>query len=124
MPRPSSRSLTDHELSILQILWAVPHLTVSEIIQRIDKTPKPAYTSLLTAVQALEKKGVLAREKDGQAHRYYPLLKKSEYRQKSIKSLLHKVFDGNAYDLAVNLFKSEELDAQDREKIKKLLESL
>jgi predicted transcriptional regulator len=124
MPRPTASGLTDHELAIMQILWDEAPLAVGEILERFPRDPKPAYTSLLTAVQAMEKKGLLGHEKNGKAYLYRPLLKKANYKKSALRRLLGSVFDNNAYDLAVNLIKDEKLGKAEIQELKKLLEKL
>ncbi len=124
MVRPKTNGLTDHELMIMQILWENSPLTVNEILENFPRTPKPAYTSLLTAVQAMEKKKLILREKDGKAFRYQPVLEKSRYKKSALRRLLDGVFENNAYELAVNLIKNEKLDQQEIDKLKVLLEDL
>lgn len=124
MARPTGTGLTDHELAIMQILWERSSLTVNEILEQFPREPKPAYTSLLTAVQSMEKKGFVAHEKDGKAYRYRPILQKSKYKKSALRRLLGSVFDDNPYDLAVNLLKDENLGKDEIQKLKQLLEML
>lgn len=65
MARPTATGLTDHELAIMQILWDESPLSIGESLERFPREPKPAYTSLLTAVQSIEKKGLVGHEKKG-----------------------------------------------------------
>lgn len=123
MPRPVASSLTDHELSIMQILWEESHLTVAEILERFPKKPKPAYNSLLTGVRALEKKGVVAHRKDAtRAYRYSPVLQETIYKRSALKRLVSGVFGGNAFEVAVNLLKSEALNDAELAQLRELLE--
>jgi predicted transcriptional regulator len=108
----------------MQILWERSLLTVNEILEQFPREPKPAYTSLLTAVQSMEKKGLLVHEKDGKAYRYRPVLQKSKYKKSALRRLLGSVFDDNPYDLAVNLLKGEKLGKDEIQKLKQLLEQL
>ncbi len=124
MARLSECKLTDHELSIMRILWQKAPLSVQDILELFPRQPKPAYTSLLTAVSAMEKKGILAHEKVGKAYLYRPLLRQVAYKRAALKRLLVSVFDGDAYDLAVNLVNTKSLEASEVDQIKQLLEDL
>lgn len=88
MPRPTSPGLTDHELSIMQVLWNDVPVSVQNILDRLSREPKPAYTFLLTAVQAMENKGFIKHRKDGKAYQYRPVLKKSDYGKSVLKRLI------------------------------------
>jgi len=124
MTRTGAITLTDHELRIMRILWHQSPLSVQDILDRFRRTPKPAYTSLLTAVRAMEKKGILNHEKQGKAYLYRPLLQQASYKRSALKRLLTNVFDGDACELAANLVKGEALDAAEINQIKQILESL
>ena len=124
MARPSSPQLTEHELAIMKILWQQAPLSVAEILERLPRTPKPAYTSLLTVVRTLEQKGHIDHEKESKAHLYFPVLRKPHYQRRELKRLLSGLFDGDAFSLAVNVIKSEPLDDEERAELKKLLEKL
>jgi BlaI family penicillinase repressor len=124
MARAGAITLTDHELSIMRILWKQAPLSVQEILDVFPRSPKPAYTSLLTAVRSMEKKGILAHKKESKAYLYRPLLQQVSYKRSALKRLLANVFDGDACDLAANLVKAEPLDATEVEQIKRLLEDL
>lgn len=124
MVRPAASGLTDHELAIMQILWEDSPLTVNDILERFPREPKPAYTSLLTAVQSMEKKELISHQKDGKAYRYQPVLKKSKYKKSALRRLLDHVFENDTYDLALNLLKHETLSKEEIENLKILLEKL
>jgi BlaI family transcriptional regulator, penicillinase repressor len=124
MVRPTAPGPTDHELTIMQLLWDQPSLTVNEILARFPREPKPAYTSLLTAVQGMEKKGLIVHQKDGKAYRYRAILQKTKFQKSALRRLLDSVFDNSPYDLAVNLLKDEKLDRDEILKLKQLLEKL
>lgn len=124
MARPNTRGLTENELEIMQALWNQSPLSISEILEKLDKHPKPAYNSVLTLVRILEKKGHVQHQKDGKAFLYSPLLDQHHYRQFEVKSLLSRLFQGDVVDLAVSLVKSKPLSQEDRQELKRLLEDL
>ena len=124
MGRPKTESLTDHELTIIKILWDESPLCIAEILQRFPRKPKPAYTSLLTVVGAMEKKGYVAHVQGGKAYLYSPSIKKKEYEHSQIEKLVEKFFDGDSLSLAVNLIKRERLNAREIERLKRMLGEL
>ncbi|MCB0411037.1 MAG: BlaI/MecI/CopY family transcriptional regulator, partial [Bdellovibrionales bacterium] len=75
MARPKQPGLTENEIEVMKILWEEHPLKVADILDALDKKPKPAYTSLMTLVQTMEKKGYIKAIKDGKAYLYSPLLK-------------------------------------------------
>ncbi len=124
MARPHARALTETELEIMQVLWEESPLPIAGILERLNKTPKPAYNSVLTLVRILEKKGHVEHRKEGKAFLYSPLLDRLHYRQTEVKSLLSRLFQGDVIDLAVSLVKSKPLSLSDRKELKRLLGDL
>ena len=68
-PRPS-----EMELQILAVLWEHGPSTVRAIRQLLPDGKNRAYTTVLTLVQIMEKKGLVGHTSQGQAHVYRPLV--------------------------------------------------
>ena len=71
--------LGDLERSIMDRLWALDGsdpgaaLTVREIHDSISEEREIAYTTVMTGLDRLAKKGLVTRERDGRAWRYQPV---------------------------------------------------
>ena len=71
--------LGDLERTIMDRLWAIDPvtpesaLTVREIHERIAAEREIAYTTVMTVLDRLTKKGLVTRERDGRAWRYLPV---------------------------------------------------
>jgi predicted transcriptional regulator len=62
------------EATIMDCIWsAAEPLTVRDILARLDRTPAPAYTTVLSVCQNLERKGFLTHDAIGTAYRYIPV---------------------------------------------------
>ncbi len=72
MPAPARRSLGELESAALSALWdsAAP-LSVREVQQRLRREDL-AYTTVLTVLDRLHDKGLVAREREGRAFLYRP----------------------------------------------------
>ena len=66
-PRPS-----ELELQILSVLWERGPLPIRAIREALPDGKDRAYTTVLTLVQIMEKKGSWATPSQGQAHVYHP----------------------------------------------------
>jgi BlaI family transcriptional regulator, penicillinase repressor len=122
MARPRQPGLTENELEVIKLLWASAPLTVSEIRNKLVKNPLPAYTSLLTLVQAMEKKGYVEHQSSGKAYYYFPILKQDSFLASEIKRIAHRLFGGSPGKLVLNLVEREQLTAEEIASLKKLLE--
>ncbi len=121
MPRPRQPGLTENELEVMQILWKQAPLTVSDILSSIQRKPMPAYTSLLTLVQTMEKKGYIKHEKSGKAFAYLPMLKQEKFLISEVKRVAKRLFGGSPGKLVLNLVENEQLNQAEMEALKQLL---
>ncbi|WP_131765132.1 BlaI/MecI/CopY family transcriptional regulator [Candidatus Protofrankia californiensis] len=63
--------LGDLERSVMDVLWDVDvWLTAREVAARLDHERDLAYTTVLTVLERLERKGFVQRERAERAHRY------------------------------------------------------
>ena len=63
----------------MAILWREQPLAVRQVVQKHGGTL--AYTTVMTTLDRLFKKGLLAREREGNAYVYRPAMSKAEYHQ-------------------------------------------
>jgi predicted transcriptional regulator len=124
MARPQSSRLTDNELSIMKVLWLKGPLSVTEILTVLKKRPTPAYTTVLSAIQVMEKKGYLRHVEEGKAYLYIPVLTKANYEKKEVIAAAKRITNGSALDLAINIVKNEHLSVEEIKKLRKVLKNL
>ena len=99
------RRLTTKEEEVMQIIWEMEKAFVKEIIDRLPD-PKPHYNTISTMVRRLESMGFVGHERFGNTHRYYPLVEKETYKERSLRHLLSQYFD-NSYQNMVSFFAKE-----------------
>jgi predicted transcriptional regulator len=63
-------SLGDLELRVMEAVWALGEGTVREVSAALEAGDARAYTTVMTTLDRLFRKGLLAREKEGLAWRY------------------------------------------------------
>ncbi len=124
MARPTNPGLTDNELLVMKALWDESPLTVADVIERLNRKPKPAYTSVLTLMQAMEKKGYIEHSKAGKAYCYEPLLDQRRYEKSELTRTAKRLYGGDPLKLAINLVKDEHLSDAEILELKKILEDL
>lgn len=96
----------------MQILWRLEKAFVKEILDEME-APRPPITTLSSLVRKLEDKGLVGHDSFGKAHRYYPILKKSDYRKKSFKKLMQQYFEGSPEELLSFFVKEEHIEIED-----------
>ena len=88
--------LTRRELPIMKVIWERGSATVQEVCDVISEKRPTAYTTILTLMQILEKKGALIRKRTGRSYRYSPLFSKRQAIRNQVNDLLFRFFDGNS----------------------------
>jgi predicted transcriptional regulator len=108
LPR-RSRPFGDLEATVMDLLWSAEGpLLVREVVDRMHPQPR-AYTTVMTVMDNLHRKGWLARSRDGRAWRYEPVLTRQAYTARLMREAL-AVSDDRAGVLAAFV---EEIDAAD-----------
>lgn len=122
MTRPRQPGLTDNELDVMKVLWKEGPLKVAEILQRLERRPLPAYTSLLTLVQTMEKKGYLDHTQEGKAFVYSAILEEKNFLSAELVRIAQRLFDGRPASLVMNLVEDEQLSPADIEALRRVLQ--
>ena len=87
------------ELLCLRALWLLQEGSVKDV-QRIVAQSRPlAYTTIMTVLERLARKGKLARRKLGRAFLYAPQASQDAMRRAAVRELLEGFFNGSAEDL-------------------------
>lgn len=89
------KALGKLELRLMAILWRGDALSVRQVVDAIDESL--AYTTVMTTLDRLYKKGLLAREREGNAYVYSASMSQDDYHQalveETITGLLKKAAD-------------------------------
>ena len=112
----NKKSLTKAELNVMNILWSKNEATVNEIIEVMGE-PKPVYTTVLTVMQVLTRKGIVSPERRGKAHVFRPLLSREEYIDTFMQETRNVLFQGSLRSLFSYFVKSEKLSKEELNKI-------
>ena len=114
MGRPRSPHPTPMELEALRILWDRGPSTVREVSDALPRDR--AYTSVMSLLNVMFDKKLVARDTDELAYRYTARLKPERTQRQMLGDLLDRAFEGSAIALVARLLEqakptSEELDA-------------
>ena len=77
----------------MNVLWKLGSGTVAEVQEGLSDDL--AYTTVLTILRTLEKKGHVGHEAEGRAHRYLPLVEREEAQVSAIRRITGKLFSGS-----------------------------
>jgi len=87
------------ELRCMKALWALGEGTVHEIRSQLLSERAFAYTTVLTLMDRLARKGIVEREKQGRAHLYRPLVAEERILEQALARLLGDFFRGSREEL-------------------------
>ncbi len=83
------------ELLCLRALWRLGEGTVHDVRKGVSKERVLAYTTVMTLLDRLEKRGCVARRKLGRSYIYRPKIGRDVLREQALKQLLDGFFDGS-----------------------------
>jgi predicted transcriptional regulator len=105
----------------MEILWKRSPATVSDVVEALPRRLGLAYSTVLTTMRILDRKGHVRHEKQGRAFRYYPVLQRTEARRRVIRYMLSRFFNDSPELLVLNVLEHEDLD---RAEIARILEKI
>ncbi len=91
------------ELLCLRALWTAGEGRVKEVQEIVAASRRLAYTTIMTVLERLVRKGKLTRRKSGRAFIYAPAASRDAMRQVAVRELVESFFDGRPEDLAAYL---------------------
>lgn len=122
MARKRSPHLTDAELRLMEVLWEKGPSTVSEVAERVVSPAPLAYSTVLTTLRILEKKGFVKHTKEGRAFVYKPVVARERAQSKALTQLLRRFFGNSPELLMLNLVENKKITAEELERLRKRLE--
>jgi BlaI family penicillinase repressor len=124
MARKKSRTLTDAEHRIMEVLWNKGSATVAEVAEVLSGKDGSAYTTIQTMMGILKEKGYLSCQKEARAHVYTPKVNRDTAAKKAVRHLLAKFFAGSPGELVLSFLRDEDLSPEELDELKKkILES-
>jgi predicted transcriptional regulator len=123
MPRRKSRTLTQLELEIMQIVWKAGETTVNDISDSLRQTGHPlALPSIRTMLSILEDKGYVKRRREGREHVYRAVVSGEQAQRRILKDIIERAFDGSASHLVAALVNGEMVSKGELEEARRLTE--
>jgi BlaI family transcriptional regulator, penicillinase repressor len=94
-PRRSVLDLAPLELDCMNTLWPMGEGTVREIRDRLAPRRPRAYTTIMTIMDRLARKGVVERRKAGRAYVYRPNLSAEDARSQALSQVIENFYGGS-----------------------------
>lgn len=87
------------ELLCLNALWYLKEGNVKDVRELVARRRPLAYTTIMTVLDRLVRKGLLARRKVGRAFVYVPQMARDVMRRTALRELIDGFFDGSEQEL-------------------------
>ena len=121
MPPRKSNTLTEAELRLMRVLWERGECAVSEVVAAIANAAPLAYTSVLTTIRVLEKKGYVTHRQEGRAFLYSPLVAQREASRSEVKHVLQRFFGNSRERLLLSLLGDDEITPGELKRIRQAI---
>ncbi len=113
--------LGELQLKAMNVIWDNGRATVGEVHEQISTQRRIAYTTVLTTMQALERRGMVTHDTVGKAYRYSPAVSREQYTEASVDKLVGDLFEGRQEQLLCHLLGAERVSKADVKAIRELI---
>ena len=121
MPPKRSITLTEAELRLMKLLWVRGESAVADLVQALPDDLPLAYTTVLTTVRILEKKGYVTHRQDGRAFLYSPCVAEHEASRSEVRHVLQRFFGNSRERLLLSLLGDAEVTPEELDRLKQAI---
>ncbi len=121
MPPKRSITLTEAELRLMRVLWERGESAVAEVVAAIADSTPLAYTSVLTTIRVLEKKGYLTHRQEGRAFLYSPAVAEHEASRSEVRHVLQRFFGNSRESLLLSLLGDDEITPAELQRLREAI---
>ncbi|MDE3001513.1 MAG: BlaI/MecI/CopY family transcriptional regulator [Gemmatimonadota bacterium] len=122
MARPKSPTLTEAELRLMDVLWKKEAATVSDVVAALPGNEPLAYSTVLTTLRILERKGYVSHEKEGRAYVYQPVVGREDARRSVVRYMMSRFFNNSPEALMLNILENETVDGDVLDRLKRMVD--
>jgi BlaI family transcriptional regulator, penicillinase repressor len=120
--RKPSPTLTPQELEIMKVVWARGAATVREVHDDLLAGRKIAYTTVMTMMNVLERKGHLRKRAERRSFLYRPTRPRQQVVGSMVREFVKRVFGGSAQPLLVHLVDEHDLSPEELDALARRIE--
>jgi BlaI family penicillinase repressor len=102
-PRRSLLELAPLELACMNALWPLGEASVRQVRESLAARKPRAYTTIMTILDRLAQKGIVARRKVGRAYLYQANLRPADAQEHAVEQVVEGFFGGSRQALAAHL---------------------
>ncbi len=106
---------------VVEAVWELGEATVRQVWERICPKKDLAYTTILAAMQRLERSGWLRHRIEGGSNVYVPTRTRQQAGLSSIHKLAQRIYDGNALLMFRHLVEEGDLSDAELQELQKVI---
>jgi len=106
----------------MAVLWQSPAATVADVVAALRDRYALTYSTVQTLLRILEQKGYVTHDKVGRAFVFRAVVDEGQARRRALKHLIGRLFNGSPSLLVSNVLDDDEIDPQELEQLKRLIE--
>lgn len=119
----SLHGLGELQAEVMEIVWNLGEATVAQVHERITRRRKVTYTTVLVAMQKLDKKRWLKHRRQGRAYVYEPGRTREAAHGNLLKDLLKRAFGGDPQLMLSRLLDQHPMSDAELSELKKLIDA-
>jgi BlaI family penicillinase repressor len=109
------------EMQVLSVLWARGASTVREVMAVMPDGKTRAYTTILSVIQVMEKKGLVSHVAEGNVHVYQARVSRQKVTGPLLRGLVEQIFGGSTATALQHLLAEERVSRQELDEIKQII---
>ena len=115
------QQISEYELALMKIIWANGGTALyAEIFKALEEQGAPwTKNTIITLLSRLANKGFLKASKTGFRNQYIATVSEGDYQEAQTRTLLDKLYEGNAKGLVSTLIQKDLLSPEDYEDLRK-----
>ena len=105
----------------MKLVWKKGEVTVRDVYEALLERRKIAYTTVMTMMRVLERKGYLKTRREDRAYVYRPAHPERQVVRSMVREFVDRVFNGSARPLLVHLVEDRRLSKKELEELERLV---
>jgi predicted transcriptional regulator len=122
MKRKPLDDLGELQSSVLETVWDLGEASVHQVRERLNRTKQLAYTTVLSAMQKLEKAGWLDHRAEGKSYIYFATQTREQAGAGSVRRIVKRIFEGDALAMFQHLIQEGNLSSDELGELRRMIE--
>ena len=111
------------EMQVLSLLWQKGPCTAREVLNALPDGKERAYTTVLSVMQVMEKKGLLSHDRKGNANLYKAKVRQKKIMEPVMSTLVKNLFGGSR-TAAMQMLLAKDVSQEEIQEIRQLLDEI